>query len=99
MDDLADESAIFACAATVGVFKSALKGNTPVNRAIVKLTTIDEIAEIVEHRVADSARWHRKFPPSRGDYDNVVDDPVTKEHRDKSVRAYATARFAAMQLA
>ena len=99
MDDLVDESIIFVCAATVGILKSALKGNTPVNRAVVKLTTIDEIAEIVEHRVADSARWHRKLPPSSGDYDNIVDDPVTKEHRDKSVRAYATARFAATQLA
>ena len=30
---------------------------------------------------------------------NLVDDPVTKENRDKSIRAYAIARFAAIQLA
>ena len=35
----------------------------------------------------------------KGDYNNVVDDPVNKESRDKSLRGYAIARFAAIQLA
>ena len=77
MDGLADVNVILACAATVGTLTSAMKGKSPVNRAIVKLTTIDDIVEIVEHCVAESAQWHKKFPPSRGDYDIVVGDPIT----------------------
>ena len=79
MDGLDDIKVIFACAATVGTLKSAIKGKSPVNRAIVKLTTIDGIVEIVEHCVAESVQWHKKFPPSRGDYDNVVGDPITED--------------------
>ena len=76
-----------------------MKGKSPVNRAIVKLTTIDDIVEIVEHCVAESVQWHKKFPPSRGDYDNVVGDPIAEDYKKISVRAYATARFSAIQLA
>ena len=65
----------------------------------MKCTTIDEIVEIVEHGVSDSAPWHKEFPPSKGDYNNVVDDPVDKGYRDRSLRNYAIARFAAIQLA
>ena len=99
MDGLAEINVILACAATVGTLKSAMKGKSPVNRAIVKLTTIDDIVEIVEHCVAESAQWHKKFPPSRGDYDNVVGDPITEDYKQISVLAYATARFSAIQLA
>ena len=99
MDGLADNNVILACAATVGIPKSAMKGKSPVNRAIVKLTTIDDNIEIVEHCVAESAQWHKRFPPSRGDYNNVVCDPITEDYKKISVRAYATARFAAIQLA
>ena len=49
--------------------------------------------------MAESAQWHKRFPPSRGDYNHVVDDPITEDHKTTSVRAYATARFAAIQLA
>ena len=48
MDGLDDINVILACAATVGTLKSAMKGKSLVNRAIVKLTTIDDIVEIVE---------------------------------------------------
>ena len=99
MDGLADGDVILACAATVGLLKSAMKGKNPVNRGIVKLTIIDNNIEIVEHCVAESAQLHKQFPPSRGDYNNVVCDPITEDYKKRSVRAYATARFAAIQLA
>ena len=54
---------------------------------------------IVEFGVAESAPWHKEFPLSKGDYNNVVDNPVNREYRDKSLRDYAIARFAAIQLA
>ena len=60
---------------------------------------IDEIVEITEYGVTDSAPWHKEFPQSKGDYNKVVDDPVDKDYRDKSLRDYAIARFAAIQLA
>ena len=62
----------FACAATVGILKSALKSNAPTNRAIVKHVKIDEIIEIVEYGVAESAPWHKQYPLSGGDYNNAV---------------------------
>ena len=83
----------------MGTSKSALKGNAPANRAIVKCTKIDEIVEIVEYGVSDSAPWHKEFPQSKGDCNKVVDDPVDRSYRDKSLRDYAIARFAAIQLA
>ena len=67
--------------------------------ATVKHTTVDEIVAIVEFGVAESAPRHKELPLSRGDYNNVVDEPVNKEYQDKSLRAYAVARFAAIQLA
>ena len=42
----------------------------------MKCTTVDEIVEIVACGVSESAPWHKEFPPSDGDYNNVVDDPV-----------------------
>ena len=78
---------------------SALKGNAPAKRAIVKCTMINEIVEITEYGVTDSAHWHKEFPQSKGDYNKVVNDPVDKDYRDKSLRDYAIARFAAIQLA
>ena len=83
----------------MSILKSALKIDAPANRAIVKHTTVDEIVEIVEFGVAGSAPRHKELPLSRGGYNNVVDDPVNKEYQDKSLRAYAIARFAAIQLA
>ena len=65
----------------------------------MKHITVDEIVEIVEFGVAESAPWHKEFPLSGGDYNNVVGEPVDKEYLDKSLRAYAVARFAAIQLA
>ena len=44
----------------------------------MKHIKIDEIIEIVEYSVAESAPWHKQFPLSVGDYNNVVDDPITK---------------------
>ena len=81
----------------MSILKSALKNNAPANRAIVQRTTVDKTFEIVELGVAESAPWHKEFPLSGGDYNNVVDDPITKEYQDKSLRAYAVARFAAIQ--
>ena len=78
-----------ACTAPLSILESAVKSRTPANRAFVKHTSIDEIAEIVEYGVSESAPWHKEFPLSKGDYNNVVDDPVTKEYRDKSLRDYA----------
>ena len=83
----------------MSILKSALKSYTPANRAFVKHTKIDETIEFVEDSVADSVPWHKQFLLSGGDYGNVVDGPVRKEHRDKSIRAYATARFATIQFA
>ena len=60
---------------------------------------VDEIVETVEFGVAEFAPWHKEFPQSKGDYNNVVDDPVNKGYRDKSLRDYAIARFAAIQRA
>ena len=79
--------------------RSALNGHAPANRAVVKRTMVDEIVEIVEFGVAESAPWHKGFPKSKGNKNNVVDDPVNKEYHDKSLRDYAIARFAAIQLA
>ena len=78
---------------------SAIKGSTPANRANVKYTKINEIAEITEFGVTDSAPWHKEFPRSKGDYNKIVVDPVSKDYSDKSLRDYAIARFAAIQLA
>ena len=83
----------------MSIHKSALKGHAPANRAIVKRTMVDEIVGTVEFGVAESAPWHKEFPQSKGDYNNVVDDPVNRGYRDKSLRDYAIARFAAIQLA
>ena len=90
-----DEIVIHACTAPLSTNVSSLKGYTPADRAIVKCIKIDEIVEIVEYGVSDSAPWHKEFPPSKGDYDKVVDDPVDKSYRDRSLRDYAIARFAA----
>ena len=49
--------------------------------------------------MSESAQWHKEFPLSKGNYNNVVDDPVNKGYRDRSLRDYAIARFAAIQLA
>ena len=49
--------------------------------------------------VSDSAPWQKEFPPSKGHYNKVVDDPVDKGYRDRSLRNYAIAPFAAIQLA
>ena len=65
----------------------------------MKCTTIDEIAKIVEYGVSESAPWHKEFPPSEGDCNNVVVDPVDKGYRNRSLRNYAIALFAAIQLA
>ena len=78
---------------------SAIKGRTPANRANVKYTKINEIAEITEFGVTDSAPWHMEFPRSKGDYKRVVVNPVSKDYSEKSLRDYAIARFAAIQLA
>ena len=78
---------------------SAIKGRAPANRANVKYTKINEIAEITEFGVTDSAPWHKEFPRSKGDYKRVVVDPVSKDYSEKSLRDYAIARFAAIQLA
>ena len=83
------------------ILKSALKV-TPANsanRAIVKHVKINDTPEIIERRVVDFAPWHKEFPVSGGDYLNAVDDPITKGYPDKSIRDYATARFAAIYLA
>ena len=56
---------IYACAAPLSASKSALKGNAPANRAIVKCT---KIAEITEYGVTDPAPWHKEFPQSKGDF-------------------------------
>ena len=66
--DLADENVGFACAAAVSILRSALKSNTPANRAIVKHTRTDETIEVVEYSAADSVPWHKQFPLSGGDY-------------------------------
>ena len=71
----------------------------PTGLCIVKHATIDEIVEIVGYGVAGFAPWHKQFPLSGGDYNNVVDDPIAQDYHDKSIRAYATARFAAIQFA
>ena len=89
---------VIACAAPMSIHRSALKGQAPANRVIVKRAMVDEIVETVEFGVAESTPWHKEFPQSKGDYNNVV-DPVNKEYRDKSLRDYAIARFAAIQLA
>ena len=60
---------------------------------------INETPEMIEHRVVDSAPWHKEFPVSGGDYVNAVDDPIAKDYHDKSIRDYAIARFAAIYLA
>lgn len=63
---------------------------------------INEILEIIGHRVVESAPWHKEFPVSGGDYVNAVDDPIakdSKDYHDKSIRDYAIARFAAFRLA
>ena len=78
---------------------SAIKGRTPANRANVKCTKINEISQITEFGVTDSAPWHKEFPRSKGDCSKVVSDPVDKDYHDKSLRDYAIARFAAIQLA
>ena len=88
-----------ACTAPLSILKGAVKGHTPANEAILKRTMIDRSRKIVEHGVSDSAPWHKEFPLSKGDYNNVVGGPATKEYRDKSLRDYAIARFAAIQLA
>ena len=77
----------------------AMKGNAPANRAIVKCTMINEIVEITEYGVTDSAPWHKEFPQSKGDYNRIVVDPVDRDYSEKSLRDYAIARFAAIQLA
>ena len=94
-----DENVMYACTAPLSTGVSALKGNAPANRAIVKCTMIDEIVEITGYGVTDSAPWHKEFPRSKGDYNKVVVDPVSKDYSDKSLRDYAIARFAAIQLA
>ena len=99
MDGITDRNVIVACVAKVGMVGSTLKGNGPVNRAIVKLTTIDDNVEIVNYRVAESAPLKKEFPPSSGKYDKVVENPITEEQKTISIRSYATARFAAIQLA
>ena len=65
----------------------------------MKLTTIDDSVEIVNYRVAESAPLKKEFPPSSGKYDKVVENPITEEQKTISIRSYATARFAAIQLA
>ena len=70
----------------MSIHKSTLKSHAPANGAIVKRTMVDEIAEIVEYVVSEFAPWHKEFPLSKGDYNNVVDDPVNKEYIDKSLR-------------
>ena len=57
----------------MSIHKSALKSHAPANRAIVKRTMVDEIVEIVEFGVSESAPRHKGFPLSKGDYNNVVD--------------------------
>ena len=52
----------------MGIHKSALKIHAPANRAFVKRTMADEIAEIVEFCVAESAPWHKEFPLFKRDY-------------------------------
>ena len=76
-----------------------MKRHAVANRAIVKCTKINEIAEITEYGVTDFAPWHKEFPRSKGDYSRVVVDPVDKDYSEKSLRDYAIARFAAIQLA
>ena len=95
----ADENVIMACTAPLGILESVVKSRTPANRAIVKRTLIDEVPGIVEYGVSESAPWHKEFPSSKGDYNNVVVDPVTGVYHDKSLRDCAIARFAAIQLA
>ena len=92
-ENINDEIVIHACTAPLSTNVSSLKGNTPADRAIVKCTKIDEIVEIVEYGVSDSALWHKEFPRSKGDYNKVVDDPVDRSYRDKPLRDYAIFSF------
>ena len=99
MDRITDRNVIVACVAKVGMVGSALKGNGPVNRAIVKLTTIDDNVEIVNYRVAESAPLKKEFPPSSGKYDGGksyhrgTKDDLNPIVRDSSLRCHTACQW------